>query len=212
MTSSIVNFLIEKYLCFFVEIDAKEIDLTIYALSLRFLTQSTFQTLKLSMDTLEHLISKFFLNVQMKAATSEQEEIARMERIKKNKLNMIEEFSINCEKFMKEAYNKIFLFADIKKEGDEGKFLTLILTDRFFLLTYNMIEEPMMVKVRDVSSCEVHIENDMYSVTFIMTSGRRRGFKLYEQKVACRLYDLFKQITAGNIPIDKSSTIYENEL
>ena len=70
----------------------------------------------------------------MKAATSEQEEIARMERIKKN------------------------------------KFLTLILTDRFFLLTYNMIEEPMMVKVRDVSSCEVHIENDMYSVTFIMTS------------------------------------------
>lgn len=113
----------------------------------------------------------------MKAATSEQEEIARMERIKKNKLNMIEEFSINCEKFMKEAYNKIFLFADIKKEGDEGKFLTLILTDRFFLLTYNMIEEPMMVKVRDVSSCEVDIENDMYSVTFIMTSGRRRGFK-----------------------------------
>ena len=111
----------------------------------------------------------------MKAAKSEQEEIARMERIKKN------------------------------------KFLTLILTDRFFLLTYNMIEEPMMVKVRDVSSCEVHIENDMYSVTFIMTSGRRRGFKLYEQKLACRLYDLFKQITAGNIPIDKSSTIYENE-
>ena len=73
----------------------------------------------------------------MKAATSEQEEIARMERIKKNKPNMTEEFSINCEKFMKEAYNKIFLFADIKKEGDEGKFLTLILTDRFFLLTYN---------------------------------------------------------------------------
>ena len=50
--------------------------LTIYAISLSFLTQSTFQTLKLSMDTLEHLISKFFLNVQMKAATSEQEEIA----------------------------------------------------------------------------------------------------------------------------------------
>ena len=77
--------------------------------------------------------------------------------------------------------------------------------------TSNMIEEPMMVKVREVSSCEVYIENNMYSVTFIMTSGRRRGFKLYEQKVACRLYDLFKQITAGNIPIDKSNAIYENE-
>ena len=237
MTSSIVNFLIEKYLCFFVEIDANEIDASILngTISLNNLRikPSFFDSINLpdieiingyigALDIKISLplfyaqpikveINKFFLNVQMKAATSEQEEIARMERIKKNKLNMIEEFSINCEKFMKEAYNKIFLFADIKKEGDEGKFLTLILTDRFFLLTYNMIEEPMMVKVRDVSSCEVHIENDMYSVTFIMTSGRRRGFKLYEQKVACRLYDLFKQITAGNIPIDKSSTIYENE-
>ena len=93
----------------------------------------------------------------------------------------------------KTAFNKIFLFADIKKEDDTGKFLTLVLTDRFFLLTYNMIEEPMMVKVREVASCEVHIEDDIHSVTFIMTSGRRRGFKLYEQKVACRLYDLFKQ-------------------
>ena len=111
----------------------------------------------------------------------------------------------------KTSYNKIFLFADIKKEGDEGKYLTLILTDRFFLLTYNMIEEPLMIRVRDVASCEVHIEGEMYSVTFIMNTGRRKGFKLYEQKVACRLYDLFKKITSGNIPIDKSNTIYENE-
>ena len=111
----------------------------------------------------------------------------------------------------KTSFNKIFLFADIKKEGDEDKYLTLILTDRFFLLTYNMIEEPLMIRVRDVASCEVHIEGDMYSVTFIMNTGRRKGFKLYEQKVACRLYDLFKKITSGNIPIDKSNTIYENE-
>ena len=68
MTSSIVNFLIEKYLCFFVEIDAKEIDASILngTISLNnsrikpsFFDSSTFQTLKLSMDTLEHLISKF---------------------------------------------------------------------------------------------------------------------------------------------------------
>lgn len=95
MTSSIVNFLIEKYLCFFVEIDAKEIDASILngTISLNNLRikPSFFDSINLpdieiingyigALDIKISLplfyaqpikveINKFFLNVQMKAAT-----------------------------------------------------------------------------------------------------------------------------------------------
>ena len=102
-------------------------------------------------------------------------------------------------------YNKILLFADIKKESDDNKFLTVILTDIFFLVTYNLIESPLMIKVRDVKNCSVHLSGKMYVVVFEKTNGDREAFRLYEQKVACRIYDMFRMINLGFIQVNKDT-------
>ena len=108
-------------------------------------------------------------------------------------------------------YNKILLFADIQKERDSGKNMTVILTDRVFLVAYNLIEIPMMIKVKEIKSCFVNLEGKMYVVYFEKYDGKKEGFRLYEQKIACRIYDIFKQINLENIRVNKKETIEESE-
>ena len=91
------------------------------------------------------------------------------------------------------------VFADIQKERDSGKNMTVILTDRVFLVAYNLIEIPMMIKVKEIKSCFVNLEGKMYVVYFEKYDGKKEGFRLYEQKIACRIYDIFKQINLENI-------------
>ena len=51
----------------------------------------------------------------------------------------------------------------------------------------------------------------MYVVYFEKYDGKKEGFRLYEQKIACRIYDIFKQINLENIRVNKKETIEESE-
>jgi hypothetical protein len=99
-------------------------------------------------------------------------------------------------------YNRIFLFADVKKEKDEGRHLTLVLTDRTLLVTYNLVDVPFMIKIRDVKECNVYLQHGMYVVLFVMMNGKTEGFRIFEQKVACRIFDMFKQVSNGVIDLN----------
>ena len=131
MSKSIVNFIIDTYLSSLIEIDTKSVKAsllkgTVSLSNLKF-KPSFFDSMDLpnieilngyigSLDIKVSVplfynnpfkvkISKVFFNAQQRNVNniSEQNEIARMEKIKMNKLNNLEGIAVHIEKYMKEA-------------------------------------------------------------------------------------------------------------
>jgi hypothetical protein len=99
---------------------------------------------------------------------------------------------------MKIDTDNIIYNADFQS-GDKGfndKLSTVILTDQFIVVVYDMKKIIFNLNIRDIKKCTLHFMNDVYIIVFKLYNESTRGFRLCKEcgKIACSLYDLFNEM------------------
>ena len=130
--------------------------------------------------------------------------ITENETIKIYKENLAEVQELLEENLRIYDTNKILFYADTK--GKDNNYITLIMTDKIFIILDKEFKIIFELKVDDVEKIDIINNQNEYNLDFENKGSEKKSYTFYELKVVSKLYDLFRQQIRAKVDTERINT------